>query len=158
MFNIRFNLVVYRYEVILVSVILLLTGSLAISSRSRQKAFPPIQRYPYKIALTFDDGPHPVYTRHIIDLLRRENVKATFFVVGDQLIKYPHLLKFIDSEGHEIENHTTSHPNLTKLIDTQIKSELAVTKELIKNITKKESRYFRPPGGNYNKNVLIYIS
>ncbi|MBN1621090.1 MAG: polysaccharide deacetylase family protein [Endomicrobiales bacterium] len=154
MFKVRLHLVVYRYEIILAFIILILTGSIAVSSRDNERAFPPVQRYPYKIAITFDDGPHQKYTKELLAFLKKYNIKATFFVVGDQVIKYPQLARLISLYGHEIENHTTTHPNLTKLPEKNIKEELVMTRELIKNIAEQKSKYFRPPGGHYDNKVI----
>lgn len=154
MSRIRFHLVIYRYEAILAMAILLLTGSIAVSSKDSERAFPPAQRYPYKIALTFDDGPHAGHTERLLDVLRKQNVRATFFVVGSQVIKHPELLKKISAQGHEIENHTNVHPNLKKLSRGRIRHELEITSELIKQITGQKCVYFRPPGGRYNSKVL----
>ena len=66
-----------------------------------------------RIALTFDDGPHPVYTLQLLDILRRTHTPATFFVVGRQVEKNPALVQLEVAEGHEVGNHTYDHVNLT---------------------------------------------
>jgi peptidoglycan/xylan/chitin deacetylase (PgdA/CDA1 family) len=146
--------VIYRYEIILAAIILLLTGSFAISSKDGGKAFPPVQRYPYRIALTFDDGPHPGFTKEIIKTLKQEDVKATFFIVGSQALKFPELLRLISTSGHEVESHTMTHPNLKNLSKLEERSQLILTKQLIKNITNQDSNYFRPPGGQYDARTV----
>ena len=70
---------------------------------------------PGKIALTFDDGPDPVWTPKILDILKQENVKATFFIVGENGQANPDLVKRIVAEGHEIGNHSFTHPNLAEV-------------------------------------------
>jgi len=101
------------------------------------------------VALTFDDGPHPYYTRKILEILDRFNVKATFFLVGTQIEKYPYLVKEIFEKGHEIGNHTYSHKRLIFLTDEQIKEQILKNDLLIEKITGKKPLYFRPPGGRY---------
>jgi len=86
---------------------------------------------PY-VALTFDDGPHPTHTPRLLNILRSHNVKATFYVTGQNAARYPSLIQRIVSEGHEIGNHTWSHPNLTKLSDSAVKSQLDRSNTAIK--------------------------
>ena len=87
-----FHFVVYRYEAILTIIILVLTGSIAVSSRDKQSPPPPEPPAPYKIAITFDDGPRPHYTEQLLNILKANNVRATFFVVGNQVKLFPGLL------------------------------------------------------------------
>lgn len=153
-FNINF--VIYRYEAILTIIILLLTGSIAVSSRDseKKKIPPPEPQAPYRIAITFDDGPHPVYTEQLLSILKANNVRATFFVVGKQAMMYPALLREIAAGGHEIEVHTLTHRNLTRLNVAEIRKELFDTSELIRGIAGRRAVYFRPPGGQYNTKVV----
>jgi peptidoglycan/xylan/chitin deacetylase (PgdA/CDA1 family) len=153
MFRIRFHLRIYRYELIMACIILLLTGSVATSSRHDEPAFPPIRRYPYRIALTFDDGPHPEYASALIRVLKENDAQATFFVVGKQAVEYPYLLKNLSLAGHEIENHTFTHPNLSKISDADVRRELFETARVIKDITGIAPRFYRPPGGQFNAEV-----
>lgn len=108
---------------------------------------------PKKIALTFDDGPHPGYTEKLLDLLHQAKVCATFFVVGKQVERYPLLLEKIFGEGHEIANHSYSHRDLRLLNDSEFFSELKKTHQLVESLTDQKMRYFRPPGGQYNPEV-----
>lgn len=107
-----------------------------------------------KIALTFDDGPHPYYTYQILDILEREGAKATFFVVGKQVEKHPDLLQAIDYTGNEVENHTFHHFKLTSLSPEEIISELKMTEDVIYKTIGKKPYYFRPPGGHYDSLVV----
>ena len=100
---------------------------------------------PGTVVLTFDDGPHPQYTGEILDILKREGVKATFFVTGAQSSKYPSIVQRIANEGHEIGNHTFSHPDLTKLSDSLIRLEITATQRLIQVLTGKPPVLMRPP-------------
>ena len=100
-----------------------------------------------KIALTFDDGPSREYTAEILDILKEYGVKATFFVVGVNIEKSPDLLRRIVAEGHEIGNHTYSHPHLQKMDTATLAKELTRTDGLIQSITGLSPTLFRPPEG-----------
>ncbi len=154
MFKISLHLTVYRYEAIVALIILLLTGSIIVSSKDDERSFPPPQRYPYQIALTFDDGPHPHFTESIISILRAEDVKATFFLVGTKMTEHPSLAARLAVEHHELAGHTFSHRNLSKLSREDIRRELQVTKQLIVDLARQDSMFFRPPGGQYDRDVL----
>ena len=78
---------------------------------------------PY-LAMTFDDGPHPSNTPRLLDLLAQRNIKATFYVVGTNARRYPHLLRRMVAEGHEIGNHTVNHVGLSRISDDKIRAEL----------------------------------
>jgi cellulose synthase/poly-beta-1,6-N-acetylglucosamine synthase-like glycosyltransferase/peptidoglycan/xylan/chitin deacetylase (PgdA/CDA1 family) len=102
---------------------------------------------PHTIALTFDDGPEPEYTERILEILNREQVKATFFVTGGQALRHPAVIRRILNEGHELGNHSWTHPNLSKLPDFLVKLELNATQRLLQVITGSSVRLFRPPYG-----------
>lgn len=104
-----------------------------------------------KIALTFDDGPHPYYTEQLLDGLKERGVKATFFVLGEHVEQYPDLVERMSEEGHLIGNHTYSHIQLTQRNSEAFKEELIKTSELIENLTGQEVQYVRPPYGTWNK-------
>ena len=99
------------------------------------------------IALTFDDGPHPKYTDEILDILNEYDVKATFFVIGENAARYPEKLKRIASEGHEIGNHTYSHRHLSELSRAEFLSELSRADTEIFTHTGIHPVLFRPPEG-----------
>ncbi|WP_213581874.1 polysaccharide deacetylase family protein [Paenibacillus sp. J2TS4] len=107
------------------------------------------------IALTFDDGPNPVQTAQILDLLKQYDARATFFVVGRRMEKFPDLARREVAEGHELANHTYSHRYFKKStpID-QIRQEIVKNQQLITSITGQKPHLFRPPGGFYNDNVV----
>ncbi|MCX7956756.1 MAG: polysaccharide deacetylase family protein [Endomicrobia bacterium] len=114
------------------------------------------------VCLTFDDGPHPYYTKKIVDILKEYDVKATFFLVGKQMKKHPDLVKYILSYPKiKIANHTYSHKNLTKLSIEEIKNEIDLTHKILLNLSEDAKSnivfYIRPPGGNYNHKVLQQI-
>ena len=97
------------------------------------------------IAITFDDGPDPVYTPQILDVLKMYKVKSTFFMVGDQLQRYPDLGKRVVDEGHLIGNHTFMHPNLAMITPERASLELNSNQRLIESITGKQTLLFRAP-------------
>lgn len=106
-----------------------------------------------KIAITFDDGPHPYYTEQLLDGLQERNVPATFFVTGKQAEAYPELVKRMQDEGHLIGNHTYSHIQLGKGNRKSYIEELVKTNEVIKEITGEETQYVRPPYGSWDKSI-----
>ena len=106
------------------------------------------------VALTFDDGPNPLKTPALMNALKDAGVPATFFVVGVRAEVAPDLLRRMVSEGHEIANHSYSHPNLTYLTHTGVERELCRTSAIVYEATGKRPRFYRPPGGNYNTAVV----
>ena len=100
-----------------------------------------------KIALTFDDGPHPYYTEELLDGLRERGVVATFFVTGEHAALHPDVIKRMQEEGNLIGNHTYSHMQLTKKNREKFKEELIRTNEVLEEITGVEVEYVQPPYG-----------
>src|SRR5579864_3555600 len=86
------------------------------------------------VALTFDDGPSEIYTPQILDILKKYNVKATFFVVGASARQHPELIRRIQAEGHAINEHTMTHPMLTHLAQSQWYYEMVEPANIIQNI------------------------
>lgn len=107
----------------------------------------------FKIALTFDDGPHPTYTPQILDILAEYGIKATFFVIGDNVLAYPELLEREMDEGHEIGNHTQSHPIHIKNEKT-LEEEVLSCESVIDEVLDSQPCLFRPPGGMINETVM----
>jgi peptidoglycan/xylan/chitin deacetylase (PgdA/CDA1 family) len=97
------------------------------------------------VALTFDDGPSPVWTPKILDELKTAGVKATFFMLGAYVAKYPEIARRVAAEGHEIENHTFDHHVLIYYSMEELEKEIKETEAVIKNVTGQTTRYFRPP-------------
>lgn len=106
-----------------------------------------------RVALTFDDGPHPKVTQQILKTLKKYDAKATFFVVGDSVKKNPKVLKEVSAAGHEIGNHTFNHVKLTTLSVKQIQSQIQSTDAEVKAVIGHNTTVFRPPYGAYNNNV-----
>ncbi len=105
------------------------------------------------VALTFDDGPDPLYTPAILDILAQHNVKATFFVVGRHVELYPDIARRIVAEGHDIGNHTYSHRSLIPLGTERVLEEIIRCEEIIEAVTGERPYLFRPPRGVYSQAV-----
>lgn len=104
-----------------------------------------------KIAITFDDGPHPSYTAQLLDGLKERGIHATFFVTGEHAELHPEIIERMYKEGHLIGNHTYSHIQLTKDNRDKFKNELIQTNEILEGITGQEVQYVRPPYGSWDK-------
>ena len=111
---------------------------------------------PY-IALTFDDGPHPTLTPKLLDLLAARHMKATFFVIGQNAADHPDILRRAMREGHEIANHSWSHPNLAKMSDEAARRELQKTEDAIVAAIGKKPTLMRPPYGSITANQKRWI-
>ena len=103
---------------------------------------------PY-IALTFDDGPGKTTTPKLLDLLAKRGVKVTFFVLGENVQENPEILKREVAEGHEIGNHSWSHPNLAKMSEEAVKKQLQGTQDLVFQLTGTKPKTMRPPYGSF---------
>lgn len=104
-----------------------------------------------RIAITFDDGPHPSYTAQLLDGLRERGVHATFFVTGEHASLHPDIIRRMQEEGHLIGNHTYSHIQLRSSNHDKFKEELILTNQVIKEITGEDTIYVRPPYGSWDK-------
>lgn len=100
------------------------------------------------VALTFDDGPDTKYTTAILDILKEKGVKATFFVVGQQVSKYPEVLRRIADEGHAVGNHTENHKDLKKLGKAGILEQIGKTDQAVKEVLGEAPALFRAPYGS----------
>ncbi len=107
-----------------------------------------------KIALTFDDGPHPRYTERILSILEKYNVKATFFVIGVNIQNYPEPLRKIYEAGHEVGNHTFLHDNSKDLNSNNARLEMEKCDNIIYENIGIRPKLFRPPRGACNKDVV----
>lgn len=114
-----------------------------------------LRRGPHQniVAITFDDGPNPNYTPQILDILKEKGVKATFFVVGLHVKKYPDIAKRIVAEGHDIGNHTYTHKDLVPATRRMVLAQAHKTEQIIKRVTGVMPKYFRPPRGIYSSAV-----
>lgn len=111
-----------------------------------------------KIALTFDDGPHPRYTEELLNGLAERNVKATFFLLGQNIEGREKIIKRMAEEGHLIGNHTYYHVDITKLEDEEACREILDTSKKITAITGQPVEYIRPPFGNWDKELECEVT
>ncbi|MFK7600889.1 polysaccharide deacetylase family protein [Deinococcus sp. SM5_A1] len=105
-------------------------------------------------ALTFDDAPHPLFEPLLLDLLRRSGDHATFFVIGRNARAYPYFVRDMAAAGHEVGNHTYHHVRLPPLPLAEASQEMQWDNDVIRELTGKPARYFRPPGGDYTPQTL----
>jgi cellulose synthase/poly-beta-1,6-N-acetylglucosamine synthase-like glycosyltransferase/peptidoglycan/xylan/chitin deacetylase (PgdA/CDA1 family)/spore germination protein YaaH len=125
-----------------------LTGAIDNETYTKFPAAYVIQRLgnqPGKVALTFDDGPDPKWTPKILDILKAKGARASFFIIGQNAEASPGLLRRMVREGHDVGNHTFTHPNLTMISDTLLTLELNATQRLFQAFTGRSMRLFRPP-------------
>lgn len=106
------------------------------------------------VALTFDDGPNPDYTKRIIDVLNANYSRATFFVVGTNAELHPGTLQMISESGSEIGNHSYSHKNFTKIEAAEVEKEIDKVNRAVKKATGEKTTVIRPPYGAFNDDVL----
>lgn len=119
-------------------------------------AFSPTM--PKIIALTFDDGPHCIYTAQLLDFLKDQNVKATFFVLGYRAKYNRSLIKRMNDEGHQIGNHGYDHESFTILSNSALRKQISETNDIIKDITGKAPSLVRPPRGKINSGVKAVVN
>ncbi|CAK0765034.1 poly-beta-1,6-N-acetyl-D-glucosamine synthase [Gammaproteobacteria bacterium] len=100
---------------------------------------------PRNIALTFDDGPDPEWTPAILDVLKSAGIPATFFIIGSNAQQHPDLLRRMFDEGHEIGNHTFTHPNIATIPTLQFQLELSATQRMLESVIGRQTRLFRAP-------------
>ncbi len=112
---------------------------------------------PY-IAMTFDDGPHAANTPRLLDMLKERHIKATFFVVGQCVAEYPQIMKRIVAEGHEIANHSWSHPQLSSMGEGGVTDQLQKTHDAIVNATGVAPTLMRPPYGAFTANQRAWCN
>ena len=154
----RINLIRTLFEIALIIIIVVLVT---------RQIYKPIRHSWYQnvvhtvptsekvIALTFDDGPHPVYTRQILDILYKYHVKATFFMIGRLMERYPDIVQDVLRRGHVIANHTYTHPGNIELdTSAQVIRELEQCEQVIERMTGKRAYYFRPPRGLIDSTVF----
>jgi len=109
-----------------------------------------------RVALTFDDGPHPRYTPQILDILKEYGVSATFFVVGSNAENYPELLQRITAEGHELGNHTYNQFHVAKLSRKELIADIGACHQTLERLTGSGVQFFRPPEGVCTESVKEY--
>jgi peptidoglycan-N-acetylglucosamine deacetylase len=112
---------------------------------------------PY-IAMTFDDGPSGVLTPKLLDLLAARHIKATFFLIGQNVVDHPEIVARALKEGHELGNHSWSHPNLAKMSDEGVRSQLRRTDDAIKSAAGISPKVMRPPYGSITPREKRWIN
>src|SRR5947209_14325050 len=112
---------------------------------------------PY-VAMTFDDGPSAKLTPKLLDLLAAHHIKATFFLIGENVAEHPEIVAREAREGHEVANHSWSHPNLGKMSDDGVRRELRKTDDAIRNAIGIRPTLLRPPYGNLSARQKKWIN
>lgn len=110
------------------------------------------------VALTFDDGPSSPYTIQLLEIFDQYNVKATFFVTGENIKKYPEIIRRIIAQGHELGNHSYSHRNLIFKSVSFVRKEVKKTDQLLHELGVKKEIHFRPPFGRLFFQILFVMS
>ena len=129
-------------------------GDVMVLSRTRQLPVYSVERDDKVLAISFDAAWGGSQTPALLDILDEYGVKTTFFLVGIWVERFPELVQEIIARGHEIGNHSTSHPEMSKLSEGKIREELAVTSDRIEALTGVRPTLFRPPYGDYNDRVV----
>ena len=151
-YNLPIRICIVLITVILVFSILKLKDTEIVNVFAPKRELPiySVERDDKKIAITIDAAWGDEFTLDILNTLDKYNVKATFFLVGFWVDKYPHQVEEIFKRGHEIGNHSTTHPHMSQLSREKIAEELSMTDKKITEITNVKPRVFRAPFGDYN--------
>ncbi len=112
---------------------------------------------PY-IALTFDDGPHAQNTPRLLDLLKERKIRATFFLIGQNALEYPDIVKRIVAEGHEVANHSFTHPNLVSFSEVNLREQLEKTHQAVLKASGVSMRLMRPPYGSLSETQRRWVN
>jgi len=119
-----------------------------------QKSYHSVKISSPYLSQTFDDGPHPVNTPELLNLLAKNDIKATFFMVGSNVERYPNIVKRMVDEGHEVANHSYSHPALNQLSEAEVDSQISRTQEAITKACGVTPKLMRPPYGAFNARLI----
>jgi len=155
--RISVKLMVYAALLLALSVTAVLWGQetvITVSSTARDLPIYCVQRDHNVVSLTFDAAWGNEDTQQLIDILGKYNVRATFFVVGEWVDKYPESVKALHDAGHEIMNHSDTHPHMTALTEAKMIAEVESCDDKIEAITGVRPTLFRPPYGDYNNAVV----
>lgn len=151
---------------VILAVLLAATGAYAVFTGGTVRSLPvySVETQEKKISISFDCAWGTEYTDELLDVLERENVRATFFMVEFWTEKYPEYVKKIDEKGHEIGTHSATHSYMSKLSEEEIRQELTSSSQAIEEVTGKKTQLFRPPYGDYDdllidtaKSMGLYI-
>ncbi len=139
---------------LLITSLLLVFASTSIGSGFYIKALCRIKTQKKEVLLTFDDGPHPIYTVELLAVLKRHNIQALFFLIGQNAEKYPEIVTQIVSDGHLIGNHTNSHSSWFPLfLPNRMKADIEQCTSTLCSITNSGTKLFRPPFGVTNPTI-----
>lgn len=153
--TVRLLIVLCVALVFLVYVSVKTTGNIAaVFSPTKELPIYSVETPEKKIAISFDAAWGNEYTNDILDTLDKYNVKSTFFLVGFWADKYPEDVKEIAKRGHDIGNHSTTHPNMSELSEEKMLEEINITGKKIEELTGKKPILFRPPFGDYNDTLI----
>ncbi|MBQ3490395.1 MAG: polysaccharide deacetylase family protein [Clostridia bacterium] len=142
-----------KFVFLLLSAVLFLTP-FSVSAQNERQVIREGSRESMKIALTFDDGPHPYRTDDVLRLLEQYGIRATFFVIGENVSYYPEPFKRTVAAGHEIGNHTYHHKLLSETCEKTIEEEIRKTDDIIFRTAGYRPKIFRPPEGAYSDCAL----
>ena len=134
------------------------TRSVQAAAHKRELPIYNITTNEKKIAISFDAAWGNEETQQLIDILKEYNVKTTFFVVGAWVDKYPESVRALAAAGHEVCNHSNTHPHMPKLSQAEMQSQITTCNEKIKAITGTAPILFRPPYGDYNDNLIRTVN
>lgn len=129
---------------------LILVRSFLFPVHAQMQVYRSVKTDSKKIALTFDDGPHPYLTGRILEILERYGVQATFFMVGVNVVNYPDAARAVISAGHEVGNHTFSHDHMAHLSEAEVQRELGLCEDALAELCEYRPHLFRPPEGAVN--------
>lgn len=130
------------------------TGDLMTAARKRELPVYNVDTQEKVLSISFDAAWGSANTLEILNILDEYDVRTTFFLVGFWAEKYPELVEEMVVRGHEIGNHSATHPHMSTLNDAQIREELRIVSDLVEHITGKPTTLFRPPYGEYNDAVV----
>lgn len=146
-----------RFACVLFSIIFLLRV-LTLSPSAEVKVYRSVTTEKKQIALTFDDGPHPSLTPKILAILAKYGVHATFFMVGENVINYPTAAKQVIEAGHEVGNHTFTHPHLAGLNEHAIMEEIGKCEDALEELCEYRPHLLRTPQGALTQNLERCLS
>ncbi len=129
-------------------------GDMMVLARQRELPVYSVERKDKVLAISFDAAWGGSQTPALLDILDQYGVKTTFFLVGIWVERYPELVKEMVARGHEIGNHSTTHPQMTKLSEDKIREELKITSDRVEQLTGVRPTLFRPPYGDYDNKVV----
>ena len=134
-------------------ILVLLLHFLTIVSVAEVKVYRSVETEKKQIALTFDDGPHPILTERILKILDQYGVTATFFMVGENVINYPDAAKEVILAGHEVGNHTFTHPHIANLNEKAIFDEIGRCEDALEELCEYRPHLLRTPQGTLTQSL-----